>query len=102
MVILVWADLGNPENARLGLHEIAPGNIIVSKYQPVVIQETQVNGQYAVWAVGPYMVQLNNGSYAFRRTVEGNTLIWEEEEITYRIETDLPLEEAVKIAESLK
>lgn len=102
MVILVWTDPDNSESARLSLHEIAKGNIMVSKYQPIVVQETQVHGQYAVWAVGPYMVQLTSGSYAFRRTVEGNTLIWEENEITYRLETDLSLEEAVKIGESLK
>lgn len=102
MAILVWTDPDNPENARLSLHEIAPGNIMVTKYQPVVIQETQVRGQYAVWAVGPYMVQLDSGSYAFRRTVAGNTLIWEEDGITYRLETDLTLEEAVRIAESLR
>jgi hypothetical protein len=29
-------------------------------------------------------------------------LIWEENQITYRLETDLPLEEAVRIAESLE
>jgi len=102
IVILAWTDPGNPERARLSLQEITSDNIMVSKYQPVVIQETQVNGQYAVWAVGPYLVQLTSGSYDFRRTVEGNTLIWEEDEITYRLETDLSLEEATKIAESLK
>jgi len=102
MVILVWTDPDDPEKVLLSLHEIAAGNIIVSKFQPVVIQETQVNGQYAVWAVGPYMVQLESGSYAFRRTVEGNTLIWEEDGITYRLETDLTLEESIRIAESLR
>jgi hypothetical protein len=34
--------------------------------------------------------------------VEGNILIWEQGGITYRLETNLPLEEAVKIAESLE
>jgi hypothetical protein len=34
--------------------------------------------------------------------IEGHVLIWKEGDITYRLETDLPVEEAVKIAESLK
>jgi hypothetical protein len=34
--------------------------------------------------------------------VDGNTLIWEEQGITYRLESNLSLEEAVKIAESLE
>lgn len=102
MVILVWADPTDPQKARLSLHEIGPGGILVGKFEPRVIQETQVNGQYAVWVQGPYLVQLTNGSIEFRRTVEGNTLIWEEQGTTYRLETDLALEEALKIAESLK
>ena len=102
MVILVWTDPRDPERARLSLHEITSDNIVVSKYQPVVIQETQVNGQYAVWAVGPYLVQLSSGSYDFRRTVEGNTLIWAESGITYRLESDMSLEETIRIAESIK
>ena len=102
MVILVWTDPRDPERARLSLHEITSDNIVVSKYQPVVIQETQVNGQYAVWAVGPYLVQLSSGSYDFRRTVEGNTLIWAKSGITYRLESDMSLEETIRIAESIK
>jgi len=102
MVILVWTVPDDPEKARLSLHEIASENIMLSKYQPRVIRETQVNGVYAVWAQGPYLVRLTSGSYDFRRTVEGNTLIWEEEGITYRLESDLTLEETIRIAESLK
>lgn len=101
IVILVWTDPAEPEQARLSLHEIGPEGIQVSKYQPRVIQETQVNGVYAVWAQGPYLVELTSGSYVFRRTVDGNTLIWEEDGITYRLESDLTLEETIRIAESL-
>lgn len=102
MVILVWTDPADSEYARLSLHEISPGTVVLSKYQPRVIQETRVDGNYAVWVQGPYLVQLNSGSYVFRRTVEGNTLIWEEDEITYRLESNLTLEETIRIAESLR
>jgi hypothetical protein len=37
-----------------------------------------------------------------RRLVEGNVLVWEQDGLTYRLETKLSLSEAVKIAESLK
>ena len=36
------------------------------------------------------------------RTVKGNTLVWEIGDVTYRLETSLPREEAFKIAESLR
>lgn len=101
MVILVWTDPSNPQNARLSLHEIGPGNTVISKFEPRVILETQVNGNYAIWAQGPYMVRLTSGSYDFRRTVEGNTLIWEEDEITYRIESNLTIQETLRIAGSI-
>ena len=102
MVILVWTEPTDNESARLSLHEIAPGKVVLSKYEPHVIQETQVDGNYAVWVQGPYLVRLTSGSYDFRRMVEGNTLIWEEEDITYRLESDLTLEETIRIAESLR
>jgi hypothetical protein len=102
MVILVWSDPADPTGARLSLHEIGQGSLLVGKFEPRVIQETQVNGHYAVWAEGPYLVQLTNGDIDFRRTVAGNTLIWEEQGITYRLESNVALEEALKIAESLE
>jgi hypothetical protein len=97
MVILAWTDPADPRQARLSLHEIGPGSVLVGKFEPRVILETQVNGGYAVWVEGPYLVRLTSGSIEFRRTVEGNTLIWEEQGITYRLETDLTLEEAVSL-----
>lgn len=102
MVILVWTDRDNPDDVRLSLHEFGPEGFIVSKYEPHVIQETQVNGNYAVWTRGPHMLQMTDGEYEFRRLVEGNTLIWEKGGLTYRLETDLTLEEALEVAESLE
>ncbi len=37
-----------------------------------------------------------------RHLVEGHVLVWVEDEITYRLETDLNLEEAIRIAELLR
>ena len=102
MVILVWLDPKDPQQGRLSLHEIEPGATTIQKYQPPVIQETQVNGQFAIWTEGPYLLQLTNGNYDLFRLVEGHTLVWTEGKITYRLETESSLEEALKIAESLK
>jgi hypothetical protein len=38
----------------------------------------------------------------FERLINGHVLIWAGLDVTYRLETDLSLEEAVKIAESLE
>jgi hypothetical protein len=38
----------------------------------------------------------------FTRLVDGHVLIWADGDITYRLETNLLLEEAIRIAESLR
>jgi hypothetical protein len=102
MLVLVWVDSENPEKTRLSLHIIEPGSFTVEKIQPELIQTAQVSGREAIWAVGPYPIHIKNKGLDIRRLVNGYVLIWSEGGITYRLESDLPLEEAVKIAESLK
>jgi hypothetical protein len=101
-VILVWLDEADPQQVRLSLHQIGPSGFYIDKYQPRVVVETQVNGEYAIWAEGPYLVDITNGHEEFRRLVDGNALIWKNGVITYRLESDLPLAEALKIAESVE
>jgi hypothetical protein len=99
-LILVWLDPEEPEQVRLTLHELGPG-AFVSKGPPTIVEETTVHGQRAVWTTGPYFVKSRGGSYDNKRLIEGHVLIWTEGEMTYRLETDLALEEAIRIAESL-
>lgn len=108
LVVLVWLDPDDPDQVQLSLHEFGPDSFAAEKSpaaeksQPVVIQTTTVNGEPALWTEGPHLLRLKNGDHELRRLIEGHVLIWVEEEITYRLETDLPLEEAVRIAESLE
>lgn len=100
-VILVWLEPEQPDQVRLSLHELGPG-AFVSKGPPPVVEETTVHGQRALWTTGTYYVKSRGGSYGNKRLIEGHVLIWTEGEITYRLETDLSLEEAVRVAESLR
>jgi hypothetical protein len=102
MTILVWIDSEQPARVRMSLHLIPEGSWAITKMGPDVVQETQVDGRYAVWAQGSYPIHLDNGDLQFRRMITGHVLIWEEGEITYRLETDASLEEAIRIAESLE
>jgi hypothetical protein len=102
-VVLAWADEANPQQPRLSLFELAPGTSGLEKSPPRLIQETRVHGARALWTEGAHVVQLRDGDMDFRSLVTGNTLIWVDEGgVTYRLETRLPLEEAVRIAESLR
>jgi uncharacterized protein DUF4367 len=102
MTILVWTDPQHPEKMKMSLHFIPEGSWAVDKFSPVAVEETSVNGQPAVWAVGPYPVRLRNGELEFQRMVNGHVLIWEDGGVTYRLETDMSMDEAVKTAESLQ
>jgi len=102
MTILVWLDPQQPDEVLMSLHFVPDGSWAVKKVNPTLIQETTVNGQPAIWAIGPYPLRFSNGNLDFVRLIDGHVLIWAEGEVTYRLETDLSLEEALKIAESLE
>lgn len=102
MTILVWIDPQQPDDVLMSLHFIPEGSWAIKKISPTLIQETTVNGQYAVWTIGPYPLRLSNGDLDLIRLIDGHVLIWAEGDVTYRLETDLSLEEALKIAESLE
>jgi hypothetical protein len=102
MTILVWMDPQQPDQVKMSLHFIPEGSWAVEKFSPQAIGETKVNGRPAVWAVGPYPILLQYGDMRISRLVDGHVLIWEDKGVTYRLETDLSMEEAVSIAESLK
>jgi len=102
MVILVWTGKDNPEKAELVLFEIAPGSWAGTKGAPRTLESTRVNGREAAWAEGPYMLNLTNGNTDMRRLIAGHVLIWEVDGVTYRLESNLELSQAIKIAESLE
>lgn len=102
MTILVWIDPQKPTQVLMSLHLIPAGSWAIDKFDPALVQETSVNGQRAIWAVGPYPLRIRNGDLQYMRLIDGHVLIWTDEDITYRLETDLSLEEALKVAESLQ
>jgi hypothetical protein len=101
-VLLVWMDPEEPERIRLDLLLMGPGTF-AEKALPAVIEETSINGQEAIWAKGAHLLQFSGSTYhSVPLVVEGNILIWEQDGVTYRLESDLSLGEAVRVAESLK
>lgn len=102
MTILVWIDPQQPKDVLMSLHFIPPGSWAVKKVDPTLIQETTVNGQRALWTIGPYPMRFSNGNLDFIRLIEGHVLIWFDGQMTYRLETRLSLEEAIMVAESLE
>lgn len=101
-LLLVWLDPKQNERVLLDLLMLGPGTF-AQKTEPEVIEHTVVNGEAALWTQGRHYLHLGGSRYEnMPLVVEGNILIWEQGGITYRLETNLSLEEAVKIAESLE
>jgi hypothetical protein len=100
LVVLVWTDSAEADRAVLSLHILGPG-VVGMKGPPPILAETEVNGSYALWTSGPYLLNYRGFHQPLALVVEGQVLIWEAHGLTYRLETDLPLEEAIRIGESL-
>ena len=107
-LLLVWLDPADRASPVLSLHALTSDAIVRKTMfgeETELLAETSVGGRPALWVRGPHFVQVGRAADAWiepRRIVAGNTLIWTVDELTYRLETGLPLEEAVRIAESLR
>jgi len=100
VVTLVWLDESG--SVRLSL-QVLDERVVGSKYDPGDFRRTMVNGESAAWLTGDHILAFYDGRGGdFIRQINSNVLIWEEDGITYRLETDASLEEAIRIAESLE
>jgi hypothetical protein len=93
--VLAWEEEG------IVLYVIPPGPL-VQKLSPENVEQTQVNGRPAIWTSGDHFLKLMENDLDQRVFVTSHVLIWTEDDVTYRLETDLPLVDAILIAESLK
>ena len=107
-VILAWYVPGREDDLRMVLYQLNNGAWQQDQLSDLekVVSETTVNGNPARWVEGPTAVYVDVGSggeMLDKRTFirDAHTLVWEEKGLTYRLEAAVPLEEAVRIAESL-
>jgi hypothetical protein len=54
-----------------------------------------------VWIEGAHPLQFETGDFDVQIIVDSNVLIWTEGAVTYRLEGQLSLDEAIQLAESL-
>lgn len=107
-LVLVWLDPADPQRPLLSLHALSSGAFVQKTIfgpETELLAETEVNGESALWVRGPHFLESGrspDGGFELRRIVPGDTLIWEAGDLTYRLETTMPLEEAVLVAESLR
>lgn len=103
VVFLTWYDPDDPQQVLARLTIIGP-NGPVTKPIGDTIFPTRVNGGEAFWVINPHPFQLwdMQGEMLVQYLVEKPVLLWFAGPLTYRLEADVSMEEAVQIAESLQ
>jgi len=101
VVIFVYEDEG------FDLYQTRQGYFGKGAPDPSLIHEIAFGGHPALWIdEGGHIASFLDGQgrvvVESRRSVDRATLLWEEDGITYRLETSLSQEEAVRVAESLR
>jgi hypothetical protein len=102
VLALVW--LEDADDIRLILYHLPPAAGGV-KTMPDILQATSVNDHQAVWIEGEHWLHFEQNNLLAApsaRRVVYSVLIWTDEAMTYRLETMLSMEEAIRIAESLR
>lgn len=69
------------------------------------VQEVEVRGTAGYWIEGEHtLVYLDERGepHEERSRLAGNTLLWQQGDVTLRLESALPMEEAIRIAESMR
>ena len=97
-VSLLW---GTPSNVRLLLTELSGQSYIEKVIESDATVERVQIGSGGAWFQGPHVVmfQDRNGNFHDNRArLAGNTLVWQDGEVTLRLEGRLTKAEAVRIA----
>jgi hypothetical protein len=98
-LLLVWTDEADPARPVLALYQIEGGLFSVKEVEEVT--RTTVDGREAFWVSSPHTIYFPGGQMPSAPQISLNALIWAEAGVTYRLEGDLTMDEAMRIAESL-
>ncbi|MCZ2098880.1 MAG: hypothetical protein LC121_21990 [Anaerolineae bacterium] len=103
IVVLAWLDTSGA--VEYSLHLLPPGTYSSKMYEGD-LEQTEVNGERALWLPNPHPYLLRTGATESTikiRQVTAHALMWAtaDEQMTYRLETNHPLEDALRIAESV-
>jgi hypothetical protein len=100
-VNLLW---GTPDDVRLLLTEFRGEAFIEKLIEPnVEVEPVSVNGLPGAWLEQPHVVMFKDPSGRLRDNegrLAGKTLIWQDGDLTLRLEGDLSKAEALRIARS--
>ncbi len=105
LVTLVWTIPDHPDQVLMTL-EILDSHLLASKFAPLQESESvSVKGASdALWmptsSMAVYFFESNR--FVLERSIQSSVLVWTAKGLTYRLETSLSKDEAVRVAESLR
>lgn len=97
-VIIVWENEAG--DAELALYILGPG-VQLTKSEPETLEFVAVNGEVAALVTGNHFLFFGSGCCE-GILVQAPALVWQTGNLTYRIESGLPIEEMIRVAESIK
>lgn len=114
-VSLVWAPAANlppTESGGVGLLITEYDGRVDAGYfeklvdSDAVVEEVSVGGDRGYWISGPphffYFIDRSGQGVEDSRRVVGDTLVWASDGVTYRLESSLGRDEAIRLAETLE
>lgn len=102
IAVLIWLDPQDASRVLFSLHLIDSGDF-AGKFSPAAVQHVRVGSRPAAWISEPHIFGFYriDGQTAARQ-VQDHVLLWQDGGVTYRLETPLALDDAIRIAESLE
>lgn len=102
MVTLVWHRPDSTGEPYLTLSLIDIPQLAYKVIPQANIQEVRIRETEGLWLAGPHTFALAIDGQPDTQAFASNVLLWTDDQLTYRIEGDIELEEAIRMAESLE
>lgn len=101
LVTIIWNDPIQPGRPVLTLSQSDIPELAYKMIGADQMTEVMVNGEKGMWIMGPHNLQLPIDGGSTGTYLASNVLIWSDPRMTFRIEGDISLDDALRLAESL-
>ncbi|MEZ4518567.1 MAG: hypothetical protein R3C44_17685 [Chloroflexota bacterium] len=101
LLTLIWDDPRQPGHPYLTFSQTDIPQLAFKMVSADQVTWLQVQGHDGVWIQGPHTTGLLFDGTATDEQIASNVLLWSDDAMTYRIEGDIAMEDAIRLAESL-
>lgn len=98
-VIFLWGNTAAPD---IALYQVSGFSFGLKMLARDAIDQLLIDGEPAFWLEGEHPLFLTDGEFPAVRIESGNVLLWYGRNVTYRLEGNLTLAEALALVDSFK